>query len=96
MNLIFNAHTYQFGLFSSSIILLASAFFLCIPDLPSNLESLETVQTSSVLISWNWQCWEKKNRPIPLGPTRSEPSTICLNALKGRQNVPSARFVYIQ
>lgn len=53
-------HTHQFALFSSSIILLAFAFFLCIPDLPSNLESLETLQTSSVLISWNWQCWEKK------------------------------------
>lgn len=62
MNLIFNAHTYQFGLFSSSIILLASALFLCIPDLPSNLESLETLQTSSVLISWNWQCWGEQNQ----------------------------------
>lgn len=34
----------------------------------------------------------KKNRPIPLAPLRSQPSTIYLNALKGRQNVPSARL----
>lgn len=47
--------------------------------------------SSSFLISWNWQCWEK-NRPIPLAPTHSEPSTICLNTLKGRQNDPSARL----
>lgn len=87
MNLTFNAHTYQFGLFSSSIILLAFAF------------SFVVVISPPILRVWRLQAFKYrgsgnvgKSRHIPLAPTHSEVSAICLNTLKGRQNNTSAHL----